>query len=322
MRDSLVSWRVAARRGGEQSDARRDVGWRDGRRWDGRIIAIGEVDEPPARTIDVSDLVVAPGFIDVHTHYDAQAFWDPTLSPSPPHGETTVRGGNCGFSIAPLGGPEDGDYLMRMLARVEGMPLEPLRQGVPWDWSTIAEYLDRLERRLGANAGFLVGHSAIRRAVMHEDAVGREATESELDAARHLLHDGLAAGAWVSHPSGRGLTTTATAIRCRPAMRAGRRSWRSARSWATIPARRSSSSRRRPVQRRAVRADGRHEPGRQPADQLERAAGLRAQREDRRPPARRVGPRRGAGRASRSAHPAPTACGPGSTSRAASSSTS
>ena len=171
-----------------RSRRRADVGIRDG-----KIVAIGDVTEEATQTIDASGLAVAPGFVDIHTHYDAQAFWDTTLSPSPLHGVTTVIGGNCGFSIAPLG-PGHGDYLMRMLARVEGMPLESLAQGVPWDWTTTAEYLDRLENRLAVNAGFLVGHSAIRRVVMGEDATRRHASPGEQYEMERLLADGLAAG--------------------------------------------------------------------------------------------------------------------------------
>jgi N-acyl-D-aspartate/D-glutamate deacylase len=159
---------------------------------DGRVAQLGDVDDSGSRILDADGLVVAPGFIDIHTHYDAQAFWDPTLSPSPLHGVTTVIGGNCGFSIAPLC-PEDGNYLMRMLGRVEGMPVASLQQGVPWDWSTTAEYLDRLEGTLTPNAGFLVGHSALRKAVMHDDA-GEKATPEQIAGMCSLLADGLRAG--------------------------------------------------------------------------------------------------------------------------------
>jgi N-acyl-D-aspartate/D-glutamate deacylase len=137
--------------------------------------------------------VVCPGFIDVHTHYDAQVFWDGTCSPSPYHGVTTIVGGNCGFSIAPLS-PEAGDYLMRMLARVEGMPLESLRAGVPWDWRSFGDYLGRLEGRLAVNAGFMVGHSALRRVVMGERAVGHAASPAEQDAMLALLRRSLEEG--------------------------------------------------------------------------------------------------------------------------------
>ncbi len=159
----------------------------------GRIVAIGSLDEDARETIDATGKIVCPGFVDVHTHYDAQVFWDGTLSPSPYHGVTSVFAGNCGFSIAPLS-PEAGPYLMRMLARVEGMPLESLEQGVPWDWTSFAEYLDRLEGKLAVNAGFMVGHSAIRRVVMGERAVGEKSTDTELEQMKLLLHESLRAG--------------------------------------------------------------------------------------------------------------------------------
>jgi N-acyl-D-aspartate/D-glutamate deacylase len=159
----------------------------------GRIAGIGRFDEGAQRVLDADGCVVAPGFVDIHTHFDAQAFWDPTLSPSPLHGVTTVVGGNCGFSIAPLT-PEAGDYLKRMLARVEGMPLESLEQGVPWDWRSFGEYLARLEGTLAINAGFLVGHSALRRVVMGADAVAREATGAETGAMVELLRESLRQG--------------------------------------------------------------------------------------------------------------------------------
>jgi N-acyl-D-aspartate/D-glutamate deacylase len=163
----------------------------------GRISAIGELsDADGTNVIDASGRIVAPGFVDVHTHVDAQVFWDTTLSPSPLHGVTTMIGGNCGFSIQPLGtDPADGDYLMRMLGRVEGMPLRTLQQAVPWDWDTTAEYLDRLEHRLSVNAGFKVGHSAVRRVVMGADATRREATGDEVDAMCALVRAAVQAGA-------------------------------------------------------------------------------------------------------------------------------
>jgi N-acyl-D-aspartate/D-glutamate deacylase len=169
----------------------------------GTIVAVGEVDEPAQKVIDADGRAVTPGFIDVHTHLDAQAFWDPDLSPSPLHGVTTAVSGNCGFTIAPLSA-ESGAYLMPMLARVEGMPLESLRRGVPWSWTTTAEYLDLLDHTLAVNVGFMVGHSAIRRFVMGEAANERQALPGELEAMKGLLRDGIRAG-------GLGFSTTTSA---------------------------------------------------------------------------------------------------------------
>ena len=104
---------------------RADVGIRDG-----RIVAVGEVAEDVQETIDADGLVVAPGIVDPHTHYDAQLFWDGLATPSSWHGVTTVIGGNCGFTLAPLR-ERDADYTRRMMAQVEGMPLSGLEQGVP-----------------------------------------------------------------------------------------------------------------------------------------------------------------------------------------------
>ena len=165
-----------------------DVGVRDG-----RIVAIGEIVEEALQEVDATGLVITPGFVDIHTHFDAQVFWDTTLSPSPLHGVTTVIGGNCGFTIAPLE-PEGADYLMRMLARVEGMPLAALQEGVPWNWRTFGEYLDAIEGTLMPNAGFLVGHSALRRAVMGERSVGEHASPDDLQEMKDLLAESIEAG--------------------------------------------------------------------------------------------------------------------------------
>ncbi|HAD09611.1 MAG TPA: aminoacylase [Porticoccaceae bacterium] len=159
---------------------------------DGRIVAIGKLDEEAREVIDATGKIVSPGFVDVHTHYDAQVFWDPDISPSSYHGVTSVFAGNCGFSVAPLV-PEAGDYLMRLLAKVEGMPLQSLQTGVPWDWDSFGSYLDKLEGKMAINIGFLVGHSALRRVVMGEDS-DKPATPEQLGAMKSLLKKSLSEG--------------------------------------------------------------------------------------------------------------------------------
>ncbi|AYG82250.1 N-acyl-D-glutamate deacylase [Streptomyces hundungensis] len=178
-----------------------DVGIRGGRI--ALVEAPGTVTEAAASSEDASGLVLAPGFVDPHTHYDAQLFWDPYATPSMNHGVTTVAGGNCGFTLAPLhpDRPEDADYTRRMMSKVEGMSLKALEEGVSWGWSSFGDYLGALEGRIAVNAGFMVGHCALRRHVMGPDAVGGQPTPEQLDAMLALLHDAMDAGAW-------GLSTT------------------------------------------------------------------------------------------------------------------
>jgi N-acyl-D-aspartate/D-glutamate deacylase len=161
---------------------------------DGRIVAVGDIDDVASKTVDAQGLTLAPGFVDLHTHYDAQLFWDPTASPSVQHGVTTVFGGNCGFTLAPVAADQQ-DYLTRMLARVEGMPLDALRAGLDWQWSSFGDWLKRFDGRIAVNAGFLVGHSALRLAAMGEDAVGGQASAAHIDRMVALLHEALADGA-------------------------------------------------------------------------------------------------------------------------------
>lgn len=161
---------------------------------DGRIVAIGVFDQDAAEVIDATGCIVTPGFVDPHTHYDAQLLWDPTASPSSVHGVTTIIGGNCGFTLAPLI-PGDADYLRKMMSKVEGMPLAALENGTDWSWETFAEYLGRLEGNISVNAGFLVGHCAIRRYVMGPAAVGAEASIEHIAGMRTELAKSIQSGA-------------------------------------------------------------------------------------------------------------------------------
>jgi N-acyl-D-amino-acid deacylase len=161
----------------------------------GRIVAVGEIDAAAGPSIDLTGLVLAPGFIDPHTHYDAQVLWDPDLTPSSWHGVTTVITGNCGFGIAPTR-PEHRPLILRTLENVEGMPLAALEAGIDWTFETFPEYLDVVESvPTRCNIGVLAGHTPLRFFVLGTDATERAATPDEVDTMRGLLCDAMDAGA-------------------------------------------------------------------------------------------------------------------------------
>ena len=171
---------------------------------DGRIVRIGRVQEQGERTIDAAGAIVAPGFIDVHTHYDVQLDWDPLATPSCYHGVTTVLTGNCGFTLAPSK-PEDVAWLAAMLSRVEGMSKEALATGFEFKGGSFGEFWDRLEGRLGVNAGGYVGHCAVRRWVMGDQASERAASDEEVRQMQALVREAMLQGAL-------GLSTSQVAV--------------------------------------------------------------------------------------------------------------
>lgn len=169
---------------------RADVGIKDG-----RIVLVGDSKEEAAsRRVDATGCTVTPGIIDIHTHYDAQVMWDPALAPSSLHGVTTIIGGNCGFTLAPMT-PSVAEYVLPSFARVEGMSLAALEAGLDLNWDSYDSWLARLDGRIAINAGFGVGHSTLRRFVMGEHAAERSKNERDLRGMCEELDKCLTAGA-------------------------------------------------------------------------------------------------------------------------------
>lgn len=161
------------------------------------IAAVGEVAaEPGDEVIDLRGLTLAPGFIDVHTHFDAQLFWDGDLTPSSWHGVTTAVQTNCGFGLAPTR-PEDRQRIMETLENVEGMNVDTLTEGIPWTWETFPEYIDAVRRQpLRINLGMYVGHTAVRSYVLGAvEAAEREATPDEIARMAAIVREAMDAGA-------------------------------------------------------------------------------------------------------------------------------
>jgi N-acyl-D-aspartate/D-glutamate deacylase len=162
----------------------------------GKIVHVGTYGDSARRTIDATGLAVAPGFIDPHTHYDAQICWDSALTPSSWHGVTSVVMGNCGVGIAPCR-PESREIAMRDLVNVEAIPFEVLQQGITWDWESFPQYMDAAAmRRPALNLAFLAPLTPLRHYVMGEASMERAATDEETAAIRGLLGEAMDAGAF------------------------------------------------------------------------------------------------------------------------------
>jgi N-acyl-D-aspartate/D-glutamate deacylase len=160
----------------------------------GRVVEIADRVTAP-REIDATGRIVTPGFVDIHTHYDPQVLWDPSLSPSCWHGVTSVVAGNCGYSIAPTH-PAERASLLRTLDKVEDMRLATLEAGVEWDFETYGEYLDAVARRgTVINFGGYVGHTPVRLYVLGDDAYERKATDDEIRRMKQVVADSLNGGA-------------------------------------------------------------------------------------------------------------------------------
>jgi N-acyl-D-amino-acid deacylase len=160
---------------------------------DGRIAGIGKFNESATRVIDADGRVVSPGWIDNHTHYDAQAIFDPLCYNSARNGHTTAIVGNCGLSIAPAR-EDDPDFVRRMFSGAEKVPIDVLRGGVDVSWGSVSGYISALSQNRGINVGMLIGHSAVRHYVMGDD-YDRESTPEELEAMKQVIRDGMQAGA-------------------------------------------------------------------------------------------------------------------------------
>jgi N-acyl-D-amino-acid deacylase len=161
---------------------------------DGKIVEAGRLRGAARRTVNADGLAVAPGFIDFHTHLDAQLLWDPIASSSCFHGITTVIPGNCGLTLAPSR-PQDRESILDSFVRVEAMPAKVLKDAVSWEWESFGEYLNRLNGRLGVNVAALLGHCALRQYVMGEAACERAATGDEVERMKKVLRESVLAGA-------------------------------------------------------------------------------------------------------------------------------
>src|SRR5712692_113798 len=160
----------------------------------GKIVGVGKCNASATRTINADGRVVAPGFIDHHTHFDSQAMWDPIVTSTSLNGNTSIIVGQCGAVLAPTR-PGDGDWYLQMFNYMEGVPLHVQRAGVDFAWESLPEYLDAIGRRRGINVGALIGHSGVRRYVMGEAAQEREATPEEIKAMQRVIREGMMAGA-------------------------------------------------------------------------------------------------------------------------------